>query len=182
MSQPQVQRSLFHAGPAQKPDDDDGGGASAAGASAAGAIGDEDIGLDTSASGSQLGSQGEKKKKRVPRKRKRSTSNSPGKPQNRVMWQFFDREEERPDDKEHRGAICKVMLPSGKPCGSVLKRSDASSSGMRNHLKHLHPKTFVEMRKEELTNVVEVEREREELVGDMEKLEKIKANRMREYF
>jgi len=181
MSQPPVQRSLFHAGPSQKPaDDDDDGGASAAGATAAGAIADDDVGLDTSASGSQVGSQ--KKKKRVPRKRKRSTSKSPGKPQNRVMWQFFDREEEREDDLEHRKAICKVMLPSGKPCGSVLKRNDASSSGMRNHLKHMHPKTFVAMRKEELTNVVEVEREREELQGDMEKLEKIKSNRMREYF
>jgi hypothetical protein len=75
-------------------------------------------------------------------------------PKNNILWQYFNMsaKKKRSNKKStlmHADAICQIHVGTrlrSSTCGAVLGRSDGSTSGMRHHLKAVHPQTYLALK------------------------------------
>ena len=123
----------------------------------------------------------------TPKKRKKTDASK--KLKNMALWRFFDTdttiERDNPHTNlTHRDAVCKVQVIDRfkvLPCGQKLSRSDGTTSAMRKHLKAKHPKTYLELQREEVDHQKEEDDGRRELELGMGEIEDFHANRLSKF-
>jgi len=123
----------------------------------------------------------------TPKKRKKTDASK--KLKNMALWRFFDTdttiERDNPHTNlTHRDAVCKVQVIDRfkvLPCGQKLSRSDGTTSAMRKHLKAKHPKTYLELQREEVDHQKEEDDGRRELELGMGEIEDFHANRISKF-
>jgi len=111
-----------------------------------------------------------------------TTSNvNPKKIKNRLLWAHFKREKKKRPGASHRRAVCQVDL-GGHPCGTPLKRSDASTTGMRQHLRSFHPAAATSLAARELQVLKDIDKGKKELEETLAEVEEYEANRLGKCF